>query len=203
MSGPRAERQKPTTRRHQWPRCAAQTRTGGACLAAGSGFGSRCLNHGGLSLGSKGAHVVLFGAESFGADLYSMGRRRRPEWVVEAVPDWVAAQLRDEDLLERGLCEQALRRTVLARCNRKPVSGRRILSRWPQAIGYRIARKLLERQRVAYGVFLHSKDLRRWTLGKLKPEQLWVRLTCDEMLAAICASGTRSQPQGPNNGSEP
>jgi hypothetical protein len=138
---------------------------------------------------------VLFGARSFGEALYRMAPRDRRElWSAAALPEWIAAQLQDTDLVDPDWCATVIRdRTFKRPRGRTPVQGRRLALRWPQTqIGYRPALLLLERGRVAWGVFSDELDIRRWARPlEAGPSSPLTRLTPEEMLAAMRVGNTR------------
>lgn len=195
-----SERVDPVGSKNRWPRCNARTRSGAPCRAAAAGFGRRghprCVNHGGLSGASGDARdrLVFFGGASF--DPMPRWRRfgkvpRRP-WSVSVVPSWLADQLPEYALLDGGICEQTLRARSYSWRTGRVARGADLARRWPQVIGFRPALLLLERGRVAFGVFAYDRDITQWTRRRHPFEEsaeMFVRLGADEMLGAMRASG--------------
>lgn len=193
-----AESQKPsesdserTGSRHRWPRCGARTRAGVPCVAAGAGFGGRCKHHGGIPAGS----FVFFGSASF-----ELPRRLRfadgprQPWSVCVIPEWLAKQLPEHALIERDICEHAIRTGSLKWRTGHRAEAADVARRYPQLIGFRPALLLLERGRVSYGLFAYDSDVTRWTRARQPFEQAeegpgLVRIEATDLLAAMRASG--------------
>lgn len=186
--------------RNRWPRCDARTRSGAPCRAAAAGFGRRehprCVNHGGLSGACRdaGDRLVFFGAASF----EPVPRRRRfgtiprRPWSVSVIPSWLADQLPEHALLEGAICQHTLRARSYSWRTGRVARGADLARRWPQVIGFRPALLLLERGRVAFGVFAYDRDITHWTRRRRAFEEsseMFVRLGADDMLAAMRASG--------------
>jgi hypothetical protein len=175
----------------RWPRCGAKTRGGAPCRAAAAGIGGRCGNHGGMTLGTgPDFQVVFLGtgtlAEMLFGDRGFVHQRREP-WCVTALPRWVADQLPAEALADPDYCTHLLRSGQVRWRTGKPAHG--LHRSWPQKIGFRIALKLLERGRVAFGAFTFSADVARWLRREPEPGADDVRLEPAELLAAMRAAG--------------
>jgi hypothetical protein len=181
----------PLGSRNRWPRCGAKTRGGTPCRAAGAGLGGRCCNHGGMGLGAGHGHRLVFLGTSCLADLLFGGsglvRQRSEPWRVAVVPLWVAEQLPAEALEDPAYCTHLLRSGELRWCNGK--QAQRLHRSWPQFIGFRVALKLLERGRVAWGHFAFRADMTRWLRREAEPCAGEVRLEPAELLAAMRAAG--------------
>jgi hypothetical protein len=191
-----AERKSSKGSREQWPRCGAMTRAGTPCRAAGAGLGgrrghARCPLHGGLSLGpGRDTQLVFFGTGSWAGLLFDgsgFARQRRARWKVNAMPLWIAQQLPAEALAEPDYCQHLLRTLALKHRNGKMAPRRRLHRVWPQELGFRVALTLLERGRVAYGVFSYGEDAARWVRRHGCCGE--VRMSPTELLAAMRAVG--------------
>lgn len=121
-------------------------------MAPGSGAGQRCPNHGGVP--SHGTFVLLLGLEY--EDRYNGEGLDPRRWTARIVPVelWRAVTLdgaRDFDL---GLFD--FRAATLAS---DPL--RRQTARWPQLVGLRVARRLLERGRISHAVVDSPRTARK------------------------------------------
>jgi len=181
----------PLGSRNRWPRCGAKTRGGTPCRAAGAGLGGRCCNHGGMGLGPGRGHRLVFLGTSGLSELLFGGsglvRRRSEPWRVAVVPLWIAEQLPAEALEDPAYCAHLLRTGEFRWCNGKQAE--RLHRSWPQFIGFRVALKLLERGRVAWGHFAFRADMARWLRREAEPGADDVRLEPAELLAAMRAAG--------------
>lgn len=187
----RAARAQPTRR---WLPCGARTRSSRACLAAGSGFGGRCGNHGGLSTGPgrRGATlVVLSGDDDLAPFTPVIGERRRREpWRLAVIPSRLAQGLGELSLVSAGPCAQALREGIFLTEKGRRIRG--LDQRWPKLVGFRILLRLLERGRIEYGIFTERFVHELLNRERLPIERLdagMMRMEPAALLAALRAVG--------------
>jgi hypothetical protein len=156
--------------RASWPRCDARTRgkpgrrKPGRCQAAGLGIGGRCHFHGGMALGAphrKGTakppaarQLVLL--TTWFELVGDIGRKvPRTPWCVMALPmdlfqvlpEAAHDAVHDAAYVQAELEEQGVLRKVA--------------TRWPQPLGYRVALKLAQRGRIAFAIISGRADARR------------------------------------------
>lgn len=181
----------------QWPRCGAKTRgkrAGRTCLAAGCSVGGRCWVHG-TNLGHSTIEghtrrLVLLSSGDYGSaiDLAAARPRERRRWQLWGIPDDLFCRLPLE-IFERGFDRGEVWERLRAAGVYKPTT-------WPQALGFRTVKNLLERGRVAYGLFRDTRDIQRATrvhVGQVNLARLaypLVRVGPVELLEALRAAGT-------------
>jgi len=145
-----------------WPRCGARTRAGRACAAPGAGIGFRCPNHGGVP--SVGTFALLPGADWRERD---EGEPRT--WSARIVPSraWCAVT-RDGALgFDKAWPVKVCGRwhgNVGALDRHNPY---RTARQWPQLVGLRVARRLMERGRITHAVVPDTRAARK--LRTLRP----------------------------------
>jgi hypothetical protein len=145
-----------------WPRCGARTRSGRACVAPGAGIGFRCPNHGGCA--GAGTFALLPGRD---------WREREADeprsWSARIVPSKVwSAVTRDGELD----FDEAWPVKVGGRWHGDvsaldPHNPHRVHRLWPQLIGLRVARRLLERGRITHAALPDTRAARK--LRTLRP----------------------------------
>jgi hypothetical protein len=146
-----------------WPRCGARTRSGRACVAPGAGIGFRCPNHGGLAGGVR--DFVLMP----GLDWRERDADEPRAWSARIVPTKVWRSVTMEGALDfddaypvriDGRWHGDLRRV-------DERDGRHVVKHWPQLIGLRVARRLMERGRITHAVVPDTRAARK--LRTLRP----------------------------------
>jgi hypothetical protein len=146
----------------RWPACGAQTRSGRACVAPGAGIGFRCPNHGGVP--SIGTFALLPGRD---------WREREADeprtWSARIVPTRVWSAVTQDGALDFDAAWPVKvggrwHGNVRALDQHNP---HRVHRRWPQLVGLRVARRLLERGRITHAVVPDTRAARK--LRTLRP----------------------------------
>jgi hypothetical protein len=150
-----------------WPPCGAQTRTGRTCSAPGAGLNGRCLNHGGLAGGCR-EFVLLPGPDWRERDA-DAGEPRT--WSARIVPSrvWTAVTADGEldfDAVWPVKVGGQWHGDVSALDQHNP---HRTHRRWPQLIGLRVARRLVERGRITHALVPDNRAARK--LRTLRPPE--------------------------------
>jgi hypothetical protein len=186
-SSPAPDRSEAPGSRSRWPSCGARcrgARAGRTCLSAGCGFGARCALHGGLFAGRpKGRRLVLLSGPFDLLGESCQPRRDRRRWQILALPVDLAERL-PPGTLERGI-DGAYMSWVLEQHGVR----RDVARKWPQWIGFNVARKLAERRRVAYALVSGRLPLRRLArLARCCGSPL-LRVGPEQVLASLRAAG--------------
>lgn len=145
-----------------WPQCGARTRSGRPCVAPGGGVGGRCPNHGGVP--GLGAFVLQVGLDRFPGP-------GRHHWSCQvwSPKSWALAGGTD---------------------NSAPPDIKARAGKWPQVVGLRVARRLVERDRVTrvhLGTVRDARQLRTLLRAARVPDiQAWCaeHVACPDDLAS-------------------
>jgi len=149
-----------------WPPCGARTRTGRPCVAPGAGVGGRCPNHGGVP--HSGPFALLPGEDWRERDAEAGAPRA---WSARIVPTKVWRSVTMDGALDfdgaypvriGGRWHGDLRRV-------DERDGRHVVKLWPQLIGLRVARRLMERGRITHAVVPDTRAARK--LRTLRPPE--------------------------------
>lgn len=144
------------SKRQRWARCAAKTRKGHPCRAAGAGIGGRCLLHGGLT--------------------YPRWTRPPEPFLLFEVDGsrWLA--------VPEGLADAVPGKLTLASVQDCSKLGGRA---WPQALGFRIVKRLSQAGRIARVEVSGQRNGRAW----LTAEEFGARMGNSGRPRGICAEG--------------
>lgn len=160
-----------------WPKCGARTRAGRPCVAPGAGVGGRCPNHGGVPHG--GPFVLLPGLDP--EDRFNGEDMDPRRWTARLVPTdlWRAVSADGARDFELSLFDYRAGTPASDPLRKKT-------ERWPQLVGLRVARRLVERGRVSVAVVDSARTAKK--LGVLRPaawsDEQWSAWVAEH---AVCA----------------